>query len=293
MALLRRLASRVDDGRFQRSLALVAGGAGLLSGLEVTSQHYRGSFGQKVMYSPVLLSSALFAAGLAGAVSPRAARTVLPAASALLLADGVVGFGFHVRGLLRKPGGLQQLVTNVCMGPPIFAPLLLGIGGVVGLVASTLDAEETPRWRLLVAGRSLARRAAVRRGTYARGLGAAMTVSALLNGVESLYSHYKPNFPYKVQWLPVALTPALVAAGIGAWVHPRSAPRYLPAASLVAIGAGSVGFFFHARGVVRRPGGTRQLLYNLVYGPPVFAPLLYAATGFLGLLSDRMNPHAR
>ena len=30
-------------------------------------------------------------------------------------------------------------------------------------------------------------------------------------------------------------------------------------------------------------------LYNLMYGPPVFAPLLFAASGFLGLLASLLR----
>jgi hypothetical protein len=108
----------VREGRFQRSLSAVAGFSGLLGGLEVTLQHYRGSYNQRVMYTPVALGLGLFAAGVGRAVSPRFARTVLPIASGALLADGLAGFGFHVRGIARKPGGWKVPVTNVVMGPP-------------------------------------------------------------------------------------------------------------------------------------------------------------------------------
>jgi hypothetical protein len=33
----------------------------------------------------------------------------------------------------------------------------------------------------------------------------------------------------------------------------------------------------------------KQPVYNLTYGPPVFAPLLYAASGFLGLLTTLLR----
>ncbi|MDQ2688469.1 MAG: hypothetical protein M3Y28_11455, partial [Armatimonadota bacterium] len=46
----------VREGRFQKSLALIAGFSSLLSGLDVTLEHYRGSYGQRIMYSPVLIS---------------------------------------------------------------------------------------------------------------------------------------------------------------------------------------------------------------------------------------------
>ena len=271
----RVLDRHLREGRFQRSLSLVAGVSGLLSGLEVASQHYRGSYGQRIMYSPVVLSSALFAAGVGGAVSPRWARTALPVASAALVADGVLGFGFHIRGIARKPGGWRIPVFNIVMGPPIFAPLLLTVGGGLGLVASMLRPESSPRRSLahpapawvallpaLLGRKERAMAAAVREGRFQQALGVAMAASAVLNGFESLYSHYKTNFAFKVQWAPVLLTPALTAAGLGTVVSPKFAKSYLPAISLLAVGAGGIGFFYHLRGVMRRPGSASQLVHN-------------------------------
>jgi hypothetical protein len=63
----------------------------------------------------------------------------------------------------------------------------------------------------------------------------------------------------------------------------------LPPFAVLAIAAGGVGFFYHARGVIRRPGGLGQAGYNLTYGPPLFAPLLYAASGFTGLLTAMLR----
>ena len=49
------------------------------------------------------------------------------------------------------------------------------------------------------------------------------------------------------------------------------------------------GFYYHARGIVRRPGGVKKPLYNILYGPPIFAPLLFAACGFLGLMASLLR----
>ena len=74
-------------------VAAAAGGgdraaSALPLGLEIYFEHYRGSFGNKWMWTPVALSPLLTAAGLAGVVSERAARTVLPAVSALYCSTG-------------------------------------------------------------------------------------------------------------------------------------------------------------------------------------------------------------
>jgi hypothetical protein len=43
------LEQHIREGRFQRSLALIAGMSALLGGLEVAYEHYRGSYGQRIM----------------------------------------------------------------------------------------------------------------------------------------------------------------------------------------------------------------------------------------------------
>ena len=55
----------------------------------------------------------------------------------------------------------------------------------------------------------------------------------------------------------------------------------------------AVGFFYHSRGVLRRPGGTKHLVYNIIYGPPIFAPLLFGAAGINHDLDIRANRISR
>lgn len=140
----RLIAQHIREGRFQRSLALLAGLSTTLAGLEVLLEHYRGSYGQRIMYSPLVLMPLLLVAGVWATASRRVARTFLPLASLLTLVDGVVGFVFHLRGVARKPGGWRLPVFNVIMGPPIFAPLLLGLSGFLGVIAALLRREDDP-----------------------------------------------------------------------------------------------------------------------------------------------------
>lgn len=297
----------IREGRFQRSLSLIAGLSSLLAGYEVCTEHVRGSYGQRIMYSPVLLSPLLAVAGVWGVFSRRAARTFLPIVSAVTLLDGVVGFVFHVRGIQRKPGGWRIPIFNLIMGPPVFAPLLFGISGFLGLIASFLRREDDPRHTLLpglprprrsvwagilprgLTAAGLTLEQDIREGRFQKGLAIATALSAFFNGVESLYAHYKDKYLYRVQWTPVILTPILMIAGFGAVANRKIAHTLLPAVSLVAILDGTIGFFFHVRGLLRLPTTPRQLFHSLVYGPPIFAPLLFAATGFLGVLASLMR----
>jgi len=302
----------VREGRFQRALALVAALSSLLSGGEVAYEHYRGSYGQRIMWSPVILSPLLFVAGICGVFSKRAAKTVLPVVSVLTLVDCLVGFGFHVRGIARKPGGWRLPVANIIMGPPVFAPLLFGISGYLGLLAAFLrrtdapaDLDVHPAFRPLQTLLELNAvhaskdddsepspedwEQSLREGRFQKHLAAMAAAASLFSGVEALYSHYKNNFRFWVQWTPVAASLLLTISGIAAVFSRRAGRTLLPIASLLAILNGAIGFFFHFRGVLRRPGGLKKPLYNIMYGPPVLAPLLFAAAGALGLLASLMR----
>ena len=304
----------IREGRFQRALSLVAGLSSILSGLEVAYEHYRGSYGQKVMYWPVIISPVLMAAGVWGAFSKRAAQTVLPAVSGATFLICLTGFGFHVRGIARKPGGWRLPVANLIMGPPVLAPLLFGIAGYLGLIASFLRRTDAPAdpsvhpavrplQTLLELGAVHSEQPpeqdreqdggsweqSLREGRFQRHLAAAAAAASLFNGIEALYSHYKNNYRYWVQWTPVASSLLLTLAG-GATVFNRwSGKVLLPIASLLAILNGAAGFYYHVRGVLRRPGGLKKPLYNIMYGPPIFAPLLLAAAGAMGLLAFLMR----
>ena len=300
------LDQHIREGRFQRSLSLLAGISGLITGLEVAYEHYRGSYSQRIMYTPVILSAVLGVAGVWGALNRWAARVVLPLTSLTVMLDGLVGFLFHIRGIHRKPGGWRIPIFNLIMGPPLFAPPLFTICGFLGLVASFLRREDDPAYpdaggivkvkplwqRLLpykIAREGLVLRQDVREGRFQRMLAAAAGISAFFSGFESLYSHYKNNFSYRVQWSPILMTPVLMAACFGALWKRSIAKTFLPVASLLAILNGGIGFFYHMRGVLRRPGGVKKPLYNIVYGPPIFAPLLFAASGFFGLLASLLR----
>lgn len=280
--------ARIREGRFQRSMALMAGGSSILAGLEVSYEHYRGSFGQKVMWTPVVLSSAMTGAGIWGAIQPWAARTVLRWVSVATLADCLAGFYYHVRGIARKPGGWRLPVANIVMGPPIFAPLLFGVSAYLGLLASYLRPEESPVIDLWP-DESGTWTASLREGRFQKHLAVATILSSFFSGFEALYSHYKNHFKYKSQWTPVIIAPALMAAAALSIRSRLAARTLLPAMSVLAIADGAVGFYYHARGVLKRPGGLKKPLYNIIYGPPIFAPLLFAACGAIGLLACFMR----
>jgi hypothetical protein len=299
----------IREGRFQRSLALITAFSSLLAGLEVTYEHYIGSYSQQIMYTPVFISLGLIVAGVGAAFNRWMVRVLLPILSWLTILDGVIGFYLHVRGIHRKPGGWRIPVFNIVMGPPLLAPLLFATSGFLGLITTFLRREDDlpqtahaqvrstrgrrPLWQDMLP-REITQDIStieqdIREGRFQRAMGVATAISAFFSGFESLYSHYKNNFTYRIEWVPIVLTPAVMLAGIGTIWSSALARTLLPVTSALALISGMIGFFYHARGVLRRPGGTKLPLYNILYGPPIFAPLLFAATGFLGLLASLLR----
>ena len=131
----------IRRGRMQQTLAAATAASALPLGLEIYFEHFRGSFGDKWMWTPVALSPALTVAGVAAMRSERVAKTWLPALSALYCLDGLIGVVTHVRGVARKPGGFSEPLFNIVMGPPPLAPGSLALVGGMGLAAAVFGRE--------------------------------------------------------------------------------------------------------------------------------------------------------
>ncbi len=132
----------VRSGRFERTLsALTAAGAAVTAG-EIYLSHDGASFGNKMMWWPVVVLPTAIPAAAAGFFSRRAAHTVLPAASAAIVINGLQGTYLHWRGIKQRPGGFTKY--NMESGPPAFAPLLASLVGGMGLLAAILRREDIP-----------------------------------------------------------------------------------------------------------------------------------------------------
>jgi hypothetical protein len=136
------MATAVQDvraGRFERTLsALTAAGAAITAG-EIYLSHDGASFGNKMMWWPIVVVPTAIPAGIASVFSRRAAHTVLPLASAAIVVNGLQGTYLHWRGIAQRPGGITRY--NLESGPPPFAPLLASLVGGMGLLAAVLRRE--------------------------------------------------------------------------------------------------------------------------------------------------------
>ncbi len=74
-------------------------------------------------------------------------------------------------------------------------------------------------------------------------------------------------------WLPIAVVPTIIPAGIAAIFSHQAANTVRPLASALVVANGLQGTFFPCRGVLQKSGGGANLRHNIEMGPPAFAPL--------------------
>jgi len=137
-----RLLDNIREGRTQKLLAGLTAVSAPALGLEVYLEHYKGSFGDKWMWTPLVLTPPLTAAGVAGCASERVARTALPFVSALYFLDGLAGIVTHVQGVRKRPGGFREAHYHLVMGPPLLAPGSLALVGGMGVLAAVMRREK-------------------------------------------------------------------------------------------------------------------------------------------------------
>ena len=142
MGLIDTALRDIRTGRFERTLSALTAAGAAVTAAEIYLSHDGASFGNKMMYWPVVVLPVAVPAGVAGFFSRRAARTVLPVASAAIVVNGLQGTYLHWRGIGQRPGGLTRY--NLESGPPAFAPLLASLVGGMGLLAAILRREDLP-----------------------------------------------------------------------------------------------------------------------------------------------------
>jgi hypothetical protein len=139
--LIDRLTRDVERGRFECALSALTAAAALITSAEIYLEHYRASFGNKMMWSPVVVTPPVVVAGIAGYFDRRWAKRWLPLASLAYTLNGLLGEYYHARGVARRPGGWRLASYNVPMGPPLMAPGLMALVGGMGLLAAVLRRE--------------------------------------------------------------------------------------------------------------------------------------------------------
>lgn len=113
--------------------AVVAFAAVMYAGMwvQVSLMHWAGGFKHQAMWAPVTATPLVVAAAAAAAVSRGGAfGWAMAAVLALGVVLGMVGLGFHIRGLTSQIGGLS--LRNLLSGPPPVLPMAYALVGVLG-----------------------------------------------------------------------------------------------------------------------------------------------------------------
>lgn len=122
-------------------------------------------------------------------------------------------------------------------------------------------------------------------GRFERSLSGLTAVGSVVTAGEIYFEHDKASFGDPWMWAPIVLGPVGAVAGVAGVLSKRLAKTALPLASATIVANGLQGVWLHARGVGQKPGGWRNLRYNLEMGPPLLAPLLVTLVGGMGLLA--------
>jgi hypothetical protein len=125
----------------------------------------------------------------------------------------------------------------------------------------------------------------VEHGRFERLLSGLAAAGALVTGAEIYLEHDRASFGNRWMWAPVLLTGPMTAAALAGVFSRRLAKTALPLVSAFVVANGVQGTYLHVRGILRRPGGWSQAVYNVEMGPPLMAPLLVTMVGGMGLLA--------
>jgi hypothetical protein len=123
----------------------------------------------------------------------------------------------------------------------------------------------------------------IRTGHFERLLAGLTGIGAAVTALEIYFEHDRASFGNRNMYLPVALGPLGLAAGLAGVANKKAAKTVLPFVSLLITANGVQGFLLHARGIAQRPGGFKLGRYNIEMGPPLFAPLLVTMVGGMGI----------
>lgn len=266
-----------------RRLNRAAGIMALSVLLDSAMEHYRGDFKNKAMVTPLLVGALALAVSVHGTADKRAhAHRARDTTYALAALTGLVGTGFHVYNVLKRPGALAW--QNVFYGAPLGAPAAILLSGLLGFYSERIrnaDPKQSPTVFGLPAGRALA----------------ALTAAGLLGtSAEASLLHLRGAYHNPFMYLPVTVPTAAAALMAETAFGPKRPDRWFTRLwmRMTAV-LGFAGVGFHAYGISRNMGGWRNWSQNLLNGPPLPAPpsftgLAFAALAALNLL--RRHPDA-
>lgn len=244
-------------------------------------EHYRGSFFNSFMYTPLAASALALAASVHGVADQRPAahffRDVVYSAAAL---TGAIGTGFHIYNVTSRPGGLSW--QNLFYGAPLGAPSAILLSGLLGFMAERVRRAK-PGSKVAFLGIPGERLTA---GIAAGGLLGTAAEAGLL--------HFRGAFHNPFMFVPVVVPPVAAIVMTEIAVGPSTLNRAFSRwwLRLTAV-IGIAGVAFHTYGVHRNMGGWRNWRQNLLNGPPLPAPPSFTGLALAGLAALALREDMR
>ena len=187
--------------------------------LDSAVEHYRGSFKNKAMFTPLIISALTLAVSAHGTADKRPAAHGIRDATYLLAAlTGLAGTGFHVYNVTKRPGGMSW--QNLFYGAPLGAPMAILLSGLLGFYSER------------VRDTSGARSARVFGWPAGRALAALAGAGLLGTTAEAGLLHFRGAYHDPFMFLPMTVPPvAAVLAGEAA-LGPKRRDRWFSRAWL-------------------------------------------------------------
>jgi len=206
--------------------------------------------------APVLLAPALWALAMNRLPVWRGLGNVVGWASVLI---GITGMVLHLKSQFFQ----QQTLASLVYAAPFAAPLAYtGIGMI--LIMNRMVAEQEKEWALWIVFLAL--------GGFAG------------NFVFSVTDHAQNGFYHSTEWIPV-ISSALAVGFLVVPLITQVTPSYLLACTAVMFiqaAVGIIGAILHLHANIHASGPT--LFDRMVFGAPVFAPMLFPDLVLLGLI---------
>jgi hypothetical protein len=230
-------------------------------GLDIWIAHAANDFEQRIEWLPVLFSCLAPLLLLPNLFSTRyreRARALSLGVGSLAILLGIAGMLLHLQSAFFS----EQTLHNLVYTAPFVAPLsYVGVGLL--LVLNRLEVWDSPSWSLWVV---------------------LLTLGGFVGNLAlSTLDHAQNGFFHPSEWIAVAAAALATSFLLMVMVTPDD-PQLMRASAVVlglAALVGVLGFALHAwSDVSTRPG--ENLMERMVYGAPVFAPLLFPNLSLLG-----------
>jgi hypothetical protein len=236
------------------------------------TEHYRGSFQNSAMYVPLGVSALTLAVSMQrGDRLPRlpVRRDLVNAAA---VATGIIGTGFHLYNIGKRPGGFGWL--NLFYSAPFGAPAALSLAGLLGAAGQHVRMNDG--WV---------------KGPLLAGL---ISVGLLGTAAEAGLLHFRGAYHNPAMAIPITAPPIAAALLARAALSPPARAAGARWSLRLLTGIGLAGSGFHAYGIGRNMGGWHNWSQNLLNGPPLPAPPAFTALAIAGLaalgLIEEANP---